>query len=180
MVLEQAVGAINSRMEQSLNSSPCLEGAQLFGLAEPILRRNEEGEEVFPAIIHPNGEDTYIQLDDDYPIGLYHRLISRTYQSKKGYGDALSYYAVDEILAICWGFRKYVDPYKLEHLLFSALPDEAKRVVSNFDRFSVFNGEFSGVPFFFPESCFLFSHRYRIQYEVSAGCINTEENICNS
>lgn len=179
MILENAIQETNERLRKNLEASPCLASAQLFGLAEPILRK-DRNDEVIPAIISPKGEDTYIQLDDEYPFGLYHRLLSRTYQSARGYGDDQRYTCIDEVLTVCWGFREKVNPLALESYLFASLPPEARVMQSSFDRFSVFSGEFSGVPFFFPEDAFLFSLKYRVQYSLTAGCTNTKETICNS
>jgi hypothetical protein len=159
------VHKINEGLAAKTAAYPCLSGMLFFGLAEPVLRTESE-EEVFPVIIGSGGEDVALFVDDDYPAGLYHRLLSKTYglaPAKQQYGDRQVRVAEAELLLVCWAFRNKVNTTAdvLESIIYASFDDTIKAVQSNFDRRSVFNGEFSGVPFFLPEEVMLFSMKYR-------------------
>jgi hypothetical protein len=157
---------------------PCLEGAQLFGLAEPILRTDSE-EQKFPALVDDSGECQEVFVDDDGPVGIYHRLLSKTYTpSRKQLGDGGDVDVVADLLLVCWAFRNkiHANADKLESLIYAALPKNTTPIQTSFDRFSVFAGEFSGVPFFLTEKVMLFSMKYRVVIAQSRReCLNTED-----
>jgi hypothetical protein len=183
-MISRTVHTINERIAAKAAGFPCLDGMQLFGLAEPVLRIREDGEEAFPAIINYNGEDTMLFTDDDYPAGLYHRLLSKTYSmapTKQQYGDGNIQFAVADVILICWSFRNAIRtaPDVLESIIYSSFNEDVLVNQSNFDRLAVFNGEFSGVPFFLPETVMLFSMKYRIkQHAILRDCLNIGD-ICN-
>jgi hypothetical protein len=182
-MIGNTVHKINEGIAVKTADYPCLGGMRFFGLAEPILRSASE-EEVFPVIVDKDGEDTTLFVDDDFPAGIYHRLLSKTYSMapmKQQTGDQNMQLAEAELLLICWAFRKVVHTTAdvLESLIYASFDDTIKAVQSSFDRRAVFGGEFSGIPFFLPEDVMLFSMKYRFKYPAQAKeCLNIE-NFCN-
>jgi hypothetical protein len=176
------VHRVNEAIAAKTAAYPCLSGMRFSGLAEPVLRR-ESGEEVFPVLVGVDGEDAHLFVDDDFPAGIYHRLLSGTYgvlPLKQRYGDEKIQAAEAEVLLVCWAFRQSVHTAAdvLEGLIYAAFGEEIKAVQSNFDRRAVFNGEFAGISFFLPEDVMLFSMKYRFRYpSMSKGCLNIE-NFC--
>ena len=185
-MIEVVVNRINDNIK---NRSEDLYGGsdlKLHGLASPILVRSTDSEEdhtAFPAIINNEGECTYVFADDDYSFGVYHRILNRNYaQTKKSYGDSDLDVAIDEVVLICWGFR---DQLKMDALTFESqiiipsLPKEALLLQSNFDQFSVFNGEFKKVVYNLIPEQFLFSVKYKVQYTFNRECVEiNESNKC--
>lgn len=155
-----------------------------LGLAEPVIVKSEDDDNdmSFPAIIDDEGECRYVFADDDYPFGVYHRLINRTYSMKKGYGDKDLDVRTDEIILVCWGFRNLLrmDPISFEsQIIVPALPKEGLLIQSNFDRLSVFNNEFKNVDYNLIPELFLFSVKYKVQYTFDRECVEiSEENKC--
>jgi hypothetical protein len=182
-MISKIIHKINEAIATKTAAYSCLSGMRLFGLAEPILRSASE-EEVFPVIVSNEGEDTALFVDDDFPAGIYHRLLSKTYTAlplKQQVGDQNMQLAEAELLLICWAFRQSVHTTAdvLESLIYSSFDESIKAVQSNFDRRAVFSGEFSGVSFFLPEDVMLFSMKYRFRYPSRAKECLTIENFCN-
>jgi hypothetical protein len=182
-MISKTVYTINEALAAKTSAYPCLSGMLFFGLAEPVLRTEEE-DVFFPAVVDAKGEDTFLFTDDDFPAGLYHRLLSKTYlllPSKQQYGDEQIQVAEAELLLVCWAFRHRVNTTAdvLESMIYASFNESIKAVLSNFDRRSVFNGEFSGIPFFLPETVMLFSMKYRFRYSARARECLTIENFCN-
>ena len=174
---------INERIAAKTAAYPCLSGMRFFGLAEPVLRSESE-EEVFPVIVDDKGECTAIAADDDFPAGIYHRLLSKTYSfapMKSQFGNEKVQQAEAELLLICWAFREATGTTAdiIESLIYASFDTTINAIQSNFDRRAVFGGEFSGIPFFLPEEVMLFSMKYRFKYPAQAKeCLNIE-NFCN-
>jgi hypothetical protein len=183
-MISNIINKINEDIAAKTAAYTCLSGMRLLGLAEPVLRVASE-EEVFPVIVDNSGEDTALFVDDDFPAGIYHRLLSKTYSvlpRKQQYGDQNIQMAEAELLLICWAFRQSVHTTAdvLESLIYSSFDESIKAVQSNFDRHAVFNGEFSGVSFFLPEDVMLFSMKYRFRFPLQAKECLTIENFCNN
>jgi hypothetical protein len=182
-MINNIIHTINERIAEKIAAYPCLDGMRFFELAEPVLRSESE-EEVFPVIVNEDGEDTTLFVDDDFPAGVYHRLLSKTYSMapvKQQVGDQNIQLVEAELLLICWAFRKSVHTTAdvLESLIYASFDDSIKMVQSSFDRRAVFGGEFSGISFFLPEDVMLFSMKYRFKYPARAKeCLNIE-NFCN-
>ncbi len=168
-MIVEVIAKINEAITAKIADYPCLNGSILHGIAEPILRHDEGSEEYFPVIVDATGEDTLVFADDDYPMGIYHRLLSKSYSMppvRKQYGDQTTDVAEVEMMLICWAIRNKVSASVdvLERLIYSAFKSEIKAVSSNFKRTEVFNGEFTGIPFFLPENVMLFSMKYSFKY----------------
>jgi len=182
-MISSIVHKINEEIAAKIADYPCLLGMQFFGLAEPVVRSSED-EQLFPVIVDFTGEDTAIVVDDDYPAGLYHRLLSKSYSAaptKQQYGNQNVRIAEADMLLVCWAFRNKIKTTAdvLEGLLYSVFDDDIRAVQSSFDRRAVFAGEFSGFPFFLPEDVMLFGMKYRFKYPAkSRECLEIP-NFCN-
>lgn len=185
-MIDKVIEAINSNIGNRAEDLCKMNNPVLYGIASPVLIRSDyEGEDqvAYPAIIDNEGEGKYVFADDDYSFGVYHRIISRNYsQTKKGYGDSNYDIAIDDITLICWGFRNQLnmDALSFENqIIVPALPKEALIVQSNFDQFSVFNGEFKNVVYNLIPELFLFSVKYKVQYVFNRECMEINEaNKC--
>ena len=64
-------------------------------------------------------------------------------------------------------------------IIIPSLPKEALLLQSNFDQFSVFNGEFKKVVYNLIPEQFLFSVKYKVQYTFNRECVEiNESNKC--
>ena len=184
-MIAKTIDSINEEIAFKMVKYPCLSGFKTYGLAEQIVRRYNDDAWI-PVIVDSFSEDHEIFVDDDYPLGLYHRLLSKTYsepQRKNQYGDDIVQDVTVDMILVCWAFRKYLGTIgiveTLERIVYSSLHGNTLALQSNFDRRAVFSGEFSGVPFNLPEDVLLFSMRYRFKYQAtSRECIEIE-NFCN-
>lgn len=185
-MVENIINKINaniiSRSDELCNAQEPL----LYGLASPVLIRSvndEEDQIAYPAIIDDEGECKYVFADDDYPFGVYHRILSRNYsQTKKGFGDSNYDVAIDDLLLVCWGFRNLLqmDSISFERqIIIPSLPNEALLLQSNFDQFAVFNTEFKNIVYNLIPELFLFSVKYKVQYTFIRECLEINEiNKC--
>jgi DNA-binding transcriptional regulator YdaS (Cro superfamily) len=183
-MIADIVKTIDGSIIGRLSGYPCLDAAKLFGLAEPVIRR-VSSDEVFPVVVDFNGEDTEVFADDDFPLGIYHRLISKTYSEPKvnqQYGEQVTQVAAADMVLICWAFRGKVQTNAdvLESLIYSSFQKEIKAGMSSFDRRAVFAGEFSGLPFFLPEDVMLFSMKYKFMYPITDRDCMDIPNFCNT
>ncbi|MDR2003950.1 MAG: hypothetical protein LBQ74_13035 [Prevotella sp.] len=149
----------------------------MFGLSEPVIIRATDSEDdmtAYPAVIDNDGECQYVFADDNYPFGVYHRLLSSNYSQKKGSGRKDLDVRIDEVLLICWGFRNQVqmDSVTLENqIIVPSFPTEILIVQTIFDRYAVFNSEFKKIAYNLAPELFLFSVKYRMQYVFDRECI---------
>lgn len=172
---------INKRSSLLCNNNRSL----LFGLASTVLVRSDDEDDKagYPALINNEGECRYVFADDDYSFGVYHRLINRSYnQDKKSFGNANSDTAIDEVNLICWGFRNQLkmDALSFENqVIIPSLPKEALLIQSVFDKFTVFNSEFKNIAYDLIPEQFLFSVKYKVQYNFNRKCLEIQpENKC--
>ena len=181
-MITETVNTINSNIAKYMDAYPCMAGYKLYGIAEQVIRRYN-ADEWEPLIVDSDCEDHTVFVDDDYPLGIYHRLLAKTYSTperKNQFGDDVVQNVTAEMILVCWAFRKYlnVTAETIERIIYASLPDKTLALQSTFDRKAVFSGEFSGIPFNIPEDVLLFSMRYRYSYPVSSReCIEVE-NIC--
>ena len=185
-MITELINKVNEKLKSNLDLFPCLQCYKLYGLAEQVVLRDSDSERWMPYVIDRNGEDTDVWVDDDISIGIYHRLISKSYsKADLQIGREILQEATAEMLLVCWAFRKYLNSKStvetLERLIYSSLYANNGNTIavnSNFDRKSVFNAEFSGVPFNLPEDVLLFSMRYRFYYPINKKDCEMIPNIC--
>lgn len=176
MTIVAAVVAINNL----LNSGLCNITNIVSGIAEPILVKEDDGddEKYIPAIIDNTGDCIYPFVEDEYKLGIYHRLIGKTYSQAQngGFGDGKKTICISELNMIVWGFRSStLNQEDCEQYIYSKISGPAIIQSVNFDRNSVFASEFKGVKFFLHPEVFLFSIKYKVQFEVKASCLEINE-----
>jgi len=182
-MITQIVTKINQLIAEKMEKHPCLSGFCTFGLSETITRRYSE-DEIFPAVVNTDGESMDVFADDDFPLGIYHRLLSKQYaqtNKKERFGDDYVQLIIADLILVCWAFREKTGATadELETLIYSSMPEHVSMTSSNFDRRSVFSGEFSGIPFNVPEDVMLFSMKYKYVYPVSSRDCTEIHNLCN-
>ncbi|MBN2787420.1 MAG: hypothetical protein JXQ69_03755 [Paludibacteraceae bacterium] len=176
MTITGAVSAINTLLSSGL----CNITNQINGIAEPILVKEDEGddEKYIPAIIDNNGECIYPFVEDEYKLGLYHRLLGKTYThtSNGGFGDGKKTLCVSDLNMIIWGFKSStLNQEDFEQYVYSKIAGSVSIQSVNFDRNNIFASEFKGVKFFLPPEVFLISIKYKVQFEMKASCLEINE-----
>lgn len=176
--MNEAIKKINESISDYLGSrtvSSCI-----FGLSEAI--NYDSGGNVVPAIVDVTGELYTNLFDDEFQVGIYHKLNSKEYSTdaSNGYGDARKVGETASMSLICYGKRDAVDCYDLERTIVDLIngvsyTDRARRVGcevtgSLFNRQQVFSAEYSGLPMFLQPNVFIF----RITYKIS-----TAQRKCN-
>jgi hypothetical protein len=179
-MIKDAVNRIDEAIKSKMQALDCLSSSVFFGVAEPVVRLVDEDEEWFPVVIDNAGEDRYVFVDDDYPLGIYHRIVDKTYvpAPKSTYGEAQALSVQANMKLVCWGLRDRVmtTSDRIESFVYASLPEVATPVRSSFDRFLVFSNEFRGVRFFLPEVAFLFSIDYFLRYApVKRECLDLSD-----
>jgi hypothetical protein len=172
--LEKTVEKINETIIRQLR---CKTGnefpVQAFGVAFPIQIMNEDTESSIPAIVLNNGECRYVFSDDDYPAGLYHRLLSRSYAKAKGFGDGDLDVEINDVSLIVWGFsnRLNMSPVEFEReIIIPSIPRPAMPVSSDFDSRRVIGSEFRNINYVNRPEEFILSVKYRVQFKFDRVC----------
>ena len=174
-MIEQVVNKINENILRLIDSeygdnTP----VESFGLSESVIVDEEGSDYSIPAIVDNQGECHYVFSDDDFSAGWYHRLLSKSYATAKGFGDNEIDIEIADILLVCWGFRPKVERSALQfekEFIIPSIPVEAKLINSDFDSFRVIQGEFKKIDYFNKPEEFVFSLRYRIQYKFKRECL---------
>jgi hypothetical protein len=176
-------GIINDINTRIANAIGCLFGNELpfraFTLAKPVQITDGTTDMSMPAIIDNDGECHYVFTDDSYALGWYHRLISRSYSKKTGYGDVDLTVETNEILLVCWGLSNVLNMQAEEvesKIIVPAIPGKADLVSSGFDAKSVLNGEFRNINYLNRPEEFVFSVRYKVPATFNRKC---REIQCN-
>lgn len=172
--IEHIVEEINETVIRQLK---CKTGeefhGQFFGIAFPVLIKDEDGERSFPAIIDTEGECSYVFSDDSYSFGIYHRLLSKTYSQAKGFGDGNLDIENDEMAMIVWGFSNQLDMNALDferEIITPSIPKKATLVSSDFDSYRIANGEFRNANYLNKPEEFIFSVKYKVQFKFDRIC----------
>ncbi|MDR1764406.1 MAG: hypothetical protein LBR64_10750 [Dysgonamonadaceae bacterium] len=171
--MNEIIENINERILAGIN---CLKGSipvRAFGLAKPVNLIDDSIDGSLPAIIDNEGECYYVFTDDEYPLGFYHRLISRTYGKQKGYGDNDLDAQTDELIIVVWGLSKQLEMQAEEverEIIIPAIPAKAVPVQSNFDAKTVCQTEWRGYNYINKPEEFIFSTRYRISTVFNRKC----------
>jgi len=149
--------------------------AQLFGISFPIQIKDTDSDGSFPAVIDTDGECRYVFSDDDFAFGLYHRLLSKTYDKAKGYGDGDSDTETDEMITVVWGFsnRLGINALDFEHeIIIPSIPKECALVSSDFDSYRVVNNEFRNINYLNKPEEFIFSVKYKFRHVFNRICVS--------
>jgi hypothetical protein len=172
--LEKTVEKINETIVRQLK---CRAGGEFpvrtFGIAFPVQIVDEDTESSIPAIVLNDGECCYVFSDDDYPVGLYHRLLSKSYAKAKGFGGGYLDVETDDVSLIVWGFsnRLNMSPVEFEReIVIPSIPKSAALVSSDFDSRRVVGGEFRNVNYVNRPEEFIFSVKYRVQFTFDRVC----------
>ena len=168
-MISSKIAEINGRIEAQLEAAG-IGSLRLFGIAEPIVRRSDD-DEIFPVIVGNDGECEEVFTDDDYAVGIYHKLLGKSYERTGGFGDEKQDALTYSIELVCWAQRGVMDADRLETLICGALPQWAQPIASSFNRREVFAGEFAGIGFFLPENVILWGMKYKIKTAQRRGCI---------
>lgn len=175
-MINTIVGQINTALVAAFGDIP----SYVHGIAEPIIMTSETetDEPLFvPMIINGTGDQIYVFVDDAVQVGIYHRILGKTYerQTAKGYGDSAKVLVKVDMGLVCWGFIPGVKAEELERFIYSKAPASMQFISTNFDRKQVFNQEMPGVDFMLPPELYLFNIKYRVQYPANNACLEINE-----
>lgn len=165
------MNGIIAKINEKIVADANLENMAMFGVADPVIVRDEDGETLFPVIIEPDGECHDVLTDDANDVHVYHRLNVKSYGTmpSSGYGDDPKRAVIYDMSMIVSGRRESIDPYRMEHLCVLAIEAaaEGKRSttevsMTNFNRMQVFSSEYTGLSFPIQPNIFLFKINYKI------------------
>lgn len=191
--LNKQIAIINDQLETGLQGSR-FGGAKLDGIAYPCVRKEgDDSEQVIPAVLYENAVERFIDLDDTYPMGLYHKISGNGYSQENNggqYGNGNSRLVKQTQMAmIVYGktSRIKLRPEDLEAYMISLFPSEIaasliaplslnKMTVdllgSNMNAPVVFQNEFRGVDYFLGPEDILFQIDYRVTSKFDRKCFN--------
>ena len=77
----------------------------LFGICQPVVVVEQDGESKYPALVSIDGEAQYVFMDDSFLFGGYHKLINKSFSKVAGQGRKDVDIAIYELAFVFWGFR---------------------------------------------------------------------------
>lgn len=180
-MIEEVINSINDSIAEQFQ---CITGkdsiVNAYGLANTIQITEEGSDNSIPAVTTNDGECYYVFSDDEYPLGFYHRLLSKTYGKAKGFGDQDIDVEQCELILVVWGFCDKLEMSALDterQIIIPAIPKEAQLVSSNFDSYNVIRSEFRNINYLNRPEEFVFSVKYKVQYKFQRKCLlKTLEN----
>lgn len=142
-----------------------------YGIADPVLIRDEDAEKTLPAIVNTNGEcvDVFGEADM-HDITLYHRINGVSYSINGGYGSRPSCNTVADMSIVVYGKRSLINQYKLKDELAGVIAEKYNLSSVDFNAIRVFSTEFSGLPFFLNPDYFLFKLNYSVTSTYDNRC----------
>ena len=164
---------IVSTINEKIGNEAGLDNVTLFGVAEPVVRREGDYMDVvIPVIIKPDGECMDVLHDDIRDITSYHRLKQKSYTTimSKGFGNDPQRAVVYDMSLVVYGKRSAIDFMRLERICVRAIEDVAMRdksvqtevTTTNFNRIEVWQSEYAGLPFPIEPDIFLFKINYKL------------------
>ena len=149
---------------------------QLYGIAESVAARDEEGEKTVPAIVLPSGECLGVySLADMKDATFYHRLHNTNFTLTTSFGSRKAYERVSDVSLVVFGKRAKHDQYALADAVCEALGSRTDITLQSVDYnlLQIFSSEYSGLTCFLNPDYFLFRINYRIT-STQDGCIKPE------
>ena len=166
--MNEIVSIINAK----IGNEAGLDNVTLFGVAEPVVRREGDYMDVvIPVIIKPDGECMDVLHDDIRDITSYHRLKQKSYTTimSKGFGNDPQRAVVYDMSLVVYGKRSAIDFMRLERICVRAIEGVAMResvqtevTTTNFNRIEVWQSEYAGLPFPIEPDIFLFKINYKL------------------
>lgn len=179
MLLREFIKKINQEFEK------LVPGIQTFGLAQAIVRKVGDEEDMLPGVVGKDGEISYVGIDDVDKVRIYHRVagLTTTRKTAQGYGEDLSdIINTYQMAMIVFLNNKATKLYPEELFLYlqSNIPDGLKvepyktvfirttNVILNSQ--VVFRAEYAGTAFKLPEHMSLLQINYVIESTFKKGC----------
>lgn len=171
--MEQLVSAINQDIKNRIGGAGCK--IEMMGIAETAILRDNAQDRMIPALIRPDGQAKPTFYDDRLDITIYHRIISKTYETQRnaGYGDGTETVETYEMALIACGKRTRMNPHTLERICSRTIAElqatgyKLNPIRSDFNRVQVWNQEYGGLPFPLELPIFLFKTTYRVQRKMT-------------
>lgn len=177
--LETIVDELNDSLKSSLNIN-----IKAYGIAETMVKATDDQPPKimrYPAVVDNDGEATMIEVDDVYPVTIYHRIESIANglaPTKQQFGRTPELTEVVNMSMVVISFRDRIrkNAYWLENIIKDKLPDKISgasiRVgTSNFDKLSLLAREFTEVDLAYQQLIF-FETKYQITTIYKKGCID--------
>lgn len=145
----------------------------LFGICQPVVVVEQDGESKYPALVSIDGEAQYVFMDDSFLFGGYHKLINKSFSKVAGQGRKDVDIAIYELVFVFWGFRDKLslDELSLENKILPAFPASIDLLQTSYDKQSIFNSEFKGFEYLLTPDEILMSIRYKVQERYVRSCL---------
>lgn len=177
------ISAINDSLKGFTDSFP---ESRILGLAESVMRGSTDQEQIFPAIINPQGEAQVIDINDVYPLTIYHKQnsvsIAEKTNSSFGDGRAFKIYSYANAMFIhIKGSSVNLTSDEILSFIEANLPDQLKipdmrsvqirteTVILN--SLTVFNSEYKNVPYRIPLNYYLMAVYYKVEATFDKRCL---------
>ena len=181
--LKEIINKVNNSLKANAINDKRFATARIEGIARSIGRLVDNKVEVFPVVLTDNFEFKDVSIDDTYPLIIYHKILSNTYQQKD---NDRNYICKTDVKMVVYGKvgKLNLTSEQLEAVIAMNFPTiidkDGTGVDSIFIRLSssemdgqkVFNEEYSNIEYRLSENDILLSFRYSIETNFRKGCFN--------
>ena len=142
---------------------------RINGLCQTVFSEEKEA----PFIVE-NGEDEYPYIDDDYDMGLFHRINNKTYSniSVGGFGDNYKTICTADISCYIWGKERVLSAEDAENWFIKNTPSNVQIISTNFNKKQNFDAEFKGYDYDISEDYFFIKITYKVDFKINRECLN--------
>lgn len=191
--LNEIVEFVNTVIKERLKA---YSNSRYYGITYQAVKNEANTTIIYPSEIDINAKAGSVAINMKESFIVYHRLTgtSFTYPTSGNYGDGdtHSVSSATDLQVIVMGWRKKLNgtPEQLAMIIADSLPGSIKEAdinkigikqIStqatgiNYDPRTIFNAEYTGIPYFIGPEMFLFSIRYRITGSYLKGCLTNCE-----
>lgn len=191
-LLNEIVKEVNKSLQSSLS---VLGGVAVDGIADLVPRIKEDGKTIewLPCMIDNDGEATYVGIDDNYCLQIYHRCFEESYSKQKiskQYGDSNSNEqskANLSMVVMASRSRLRKNSFELNDIItplihikpFEIKDSEGKRisnnvisiVKTNYKSLEIFSRDYRNAEYFLKPETIFFEIVYTIESEFNRSCI---------
>jgi hypothetical protein len=189
-IISSIIENINDTLIGSALSDGVFDNSVLVGIVYPYPERrgNDTLVKIIPAFIKNDGDAEFVELSDQHPVTIYHRLQSTSYQyiQEKAVGDNYTQRQTVEayLIACAWRPAIKMSADDLNELLVNSFPNNPSVMIegvnkalllptgTDFDFIRVFRQEFDKVDYFLKPQQILLQIKYKMQIDVKSSCIN--------
>lgn len=170
--MNELINDINARIDRAFTDTLGYVRIMSYGIAEPVLVRDDEQQVTVPAVVTDYGECFNVfDNTDEHDIICYHRINSTSFAESGGYGSTPEYTQESQVSLVLYGKRTIGKYMAVDIVSRELLAMKNVRLVGvDYDAIQILASEYAGLPYFLGPDYFLVRVNYRLTTRLSIRC----------